>query len=59
MGVGSEVYGAVINDRKGLGIELKTSYYRQAKANLDSINIGEIKAETVSLPFGGDDIDCQ
>jgi DNA modification methylase len=34
MGVGSEVYGAVLNGRKGIGIELKTSYYRQAVKNL-------------------------
>lgn len=34
MGVGSEVFGAVINDRKGVGIELKQSYYRQAEKNL-------------------------
>jgi hypothetical protein len=34
MGVGSEVYGAVVNDRRGIGIELKPSYYRQAVANL-------------------------
>jgi len=34
MGVGSEVYGAVINDRLGIGIELKESYYKQALANL-------------------------
>lgn len=34
MGVGSEVYGAVINGRRGVGIELKPSYYRQAVANL-------------------------
>ena len=33
MGVGSEVYGAVINDRKGIGSELKVSYYNQAKKN--------------------------
>jgi hypothetical protein len=37
MGVGSEVYGAVINGRKGIGIELKPSYYRQAVKNLASI----------------------
>jgi len=35
MGVGSEVYGAVINGRRGVGIELKPSYYRQAKKNLE------------------------
>lgn len=34
MGVGSEVYGAVLNGRKGIGIELKPSYYRQAVKNL-------------------------
>lgn len=33
-GVGSEVYGAVINGRKGIGIELKPSYYRQSLRNL-------------------------
>lgn len=33
MGVGSEVYGAVRNGRKGVGIELKPSYYRQAVKN--------------------------
>jgi DNA modification methylase len=30
MGIGSEVYAAVLNGRKGIGIELKTSYYKQA-----------------------------
>jgi DNA modification methylase len=35
MGVGSEVYGAVIAKRKGIGVELKTSYYRQAIKNLE------------------------
>jgi len=34
MGVGSECYGAVINGRKALGIELKPSYYKQAVKNL-------------------------
>jgi len=34
MGVGSEVYGAVRAGRKGIGIELKPSYYRQAVLNI-------------------------
>lgn len=34
MGVGSEVYGAVLNGRKGMGVELKPTYYRQAVQNL-------------------------
>jgi len=33
MGVGSEVYGALVNDRIGMGVELKASYYRQAVEN--------------------------
>lgn len=37
MGVGSEVYGAVINGRRAIGIELKSSYYRQAESNLRSV----------------------
>jgi DNA modification methylase len=39
MGVGSEVYGAVMNKRKGIGIELKGSYYRQAVKNLANIEV--------------------
>jgi DNA modification methylase len=34
MGVGSEVYAPVIQGRRGVGCELKTSYYRQAVKNL-------------------------
>jgi DNA modification methylase len=34
MGVGSEVYGAVYNGRKGVGVELKSSYYNQAVRNV-------------------------
>lgn len=35
MGVGSEVFGAVINGRLGIGVELKPSYYRQAIKNME------------------------
>ncbi len=34
MGVGSEVYGAVRNGRRGVGVELKPTYFRQAKKNM-------------------------
>ena len=37
MGVGSEVYSAVRNGRRGIGVELKPSYYRQAVKNLQAI----------------------
>ncbi len=46
MGVGSEIYGALINDRRGIGIELKPSYYRQAVSNIASI---DYKTEQESL----------
>ncbi len=36
MGVGSEVYGALINGRKAIGVELKTSYFKQAIKNVQS-----------------------
>lgn len=39
MGVGSEVFGAVINGRRGVGIELKPSYYRQAVRNLEAADV--------------------
>ena len=54
MGVGSEVYGAVTNGRKGLGCELKPSYYRQAKKNLASIKT-EVPEKEKSLFDGMDD----
>jgi len=37
MGVGSEVYGAMINGRIGMGAELKQSYYRQAVRNCETV----------------------
>ncbi len=46
MGVGSEVYGAVVNGRRGVGIELKPSYFRQARKNLkDAVPHDEAEAE--------------
>ncbi len=35
MGVGSEVFGAVRAGRRGIGVELKPSYYRQAVRNIN------------------------
>lgn len=37
MGVGSEVAGAVMNGRKGIGVELKSTYFKQAVKNLEEI----------------------
>lgn len=41
MGVGSEVYGALINGRRGIGIELKPSYFKQAVFNVKTAVLGE------------------
>jgi len=38
MGVGSEVYEAVRQNRVGIGVELKPSYYRQAVKNLATLD---------------------
>lgn len=46
MGVGSEVYGAVCGGRRGIGVELKESYYRQAVKNLER---AEAKAKEALL----------
>lgn len=37
MGVGSEVCGAIVNGRRGIGVELKPSYYQQSKKNIAAI----------------------
>jgi DNA modification methylase len=39
MGVGSEVYSPVSMGRKGIGIELKESYYKQALKNLADVKV--------------------
>jgi DNA modification methylase len=46
MGVGSEVYGAVSMGRKGIGIELKDSYFRQAIKNLKDVKMVGQKKQT-------------
>jgi DNA modification methylase len=38
MGVGSEVYSAVRAGRKGIGVELKPTYFRQAVKNLEAVD---------------------
>jgi DNA modification methylase len=38
MGVGSEVFSAVRQGRRGIGFELKPSYYRQAVRNMEAVD---------------------
>jgi DNA modification methylase len=50
MGVGSEVYEAVKLGRRGIGIELKQTYFRQAQMNLKALDdekVDQIKLDLV------------
>jgi DNA modification methylase len=51
MGVGSEVYGAVSLGRRGVGCELKPSYYRQAVKNLAACRVEGDKADAEQEEF--------
>lgn len=50
MGVGSEVYGAIVAGRRGIGVELKESYYRQAVMNCEAAIAGGIAAVSNAKP---------
>lgn len=54
MGVGSEVYGAVRNGRRGIGVELKASYYRQAVKNVAQALEEHRSGEPQARLFDGD-----
>jgi hypothetical protein len=49
MGVGSEVYGAVSNGRRAIGIELKPSYFRQSVKNVAAAAEGRRDVEQIAL----------
>jgi len=51
MGVGSEVYSPVSLGRKAIGVELKDSYFKQAKINLSMAHnrFGEVEARQEEL----------
>ena len=48
-GVGSEVYGAVYNGRRGVGVELKTSYWRQAVKNVARARDDALRGDAETL----------
>ena len=52
MGVGSEVYGAVVNGRRAIGIELKPSYYKQAVKNVAA---AVVERDQAQVPLFADD----
>ena len=55
MGVGSEVYGSVLCDRKGIGCELKTAYYSQAVKNMDLLIKEKSEQKTKQVLFEEDE----
>lgn len=58
MGVGSEVYAAVMQGRRGIGVELKPSYYRQAVRNVEAAAQGvAFNAENHELELDSDTIE--
>lgn len=50
-GVGSEVYSAVVNGRKGIGIELKPSYFKQMVKNLILAEAGRPESDQENFDF--------
>lgn len=54
MGVGSEVYGALCAGRRGIGMELKPSYYRQAARNVEAAREGKPAEEQHALELEHD-----
>lgn len=51
MGVGSEVYSPVSMGRKAIGVELKDSYFKQAKQNLEEAEKRYIKKHSQNSLF--------
>lgn len=49
MGIGSEVYAAVKEGRKGIGIELKPSYFNQAQKNLSTVDAPNRQIELLGV----------
>ncbi len=49
MGVGSEVYAAVRAGRRGIGAELKPSYYRQSVKNLAAVEMETEQSDQVEM----------
>jgi hypothetical protein len=49
MGVGSEVWSAVRHSRRGIGVELKPSYYRQAVKNLARVDLPDSEQSEIEL----------
>jgi DNA modification methylase len=56
LGVGSEAYGAILNGRRAIGVELKRAYYLQAVKNCAEAAAGNLMEEVPLL--AGIEEDC-
>jgi hypothetical protein len=56
LGVGSEAYGAILNGRKAIGIELKTAYFNQAVKNCEAAAKGHVAEEVPLFAQMEDDV---
>jgi DNA modification methylase len=56
LGVGSEAYGAILNGRKAIGIELKTAYFNQAIKNCEAAAKGHVAEEVPLFAQMEDDV---
>jgi tRNA G10 N-methylase Trm11 len=57
MGVGSEVFCAVRNGRRAIGIELKPSYYRQSIKNMEQCESKDNQVDIFHGDTCGHDLD--
>jgi DNA modification methylase len=57
LGVGSEAYGAILNGRRAIGVELKRAYYLQAVKNCAEASAGNIREEVPLLAGIAEDCD--
>ena len=51
LGVGSEIFAAVRAGRRGVGVELKPSYYRQAVKNMANVEREADESRQVGFEF--------
>lgn len=58
MGVGSEIYGALLNGRRGIGVELKASYYKQALKNVGAAIIERDKEQAPLFAESADGVEA-
>jgi DNA modification methylase len=55
MGVGSEVFGAVSLGRRGIGVELKPTYYEQARRNMAAVDVRRPDQESLEFDDVGEE----